>query len=224
MNFKCCFFINVLALGLLCFSKPMLGGRLQLRPLSTDEVIRILKENGKPDAKPQGRFFTTGVAAVKGFALGLTKGVGIPLVYEFATSNSTIEFLNRLTYNGQNQPVQYETEEVCIGGDDDYDDYYDCGNDCDYGNYYYNNDYDDDYDYRKRKGRADNVNLPKDTMDTLKMKEILSSNKAGSASKVEYNDKVSSTATDSTGATQSKRKKRSKTCIIVQKPKVQSNR
>uniref|UniRef100_A0A1B0BKP8 Uncharacterized protein n=1 Tax=Glossina palpalis gambiensis TaxID=67801 RepID=A0A1B0BKP8_9MUSC len=134
MNFKCCFFINILALGLLCFSKPMLGGRLQLRPLSTDEVIRILKENGKPDAKPQGRFFTTGVAAVKGFALGLTKGVGIPLVYEFATSNT------------------------------------------------------------------------------------------GSASKVEYNDKVSSIATDSTGATQSKRKKRSKTCIIVQKPKVQSNR
>uniref|UniRef100_A0A1A9USJ3 Uncharacterized protein n=1 Tax=Glossina austeni TaxID=7395 RepID=A0A1A9USJ3_GLOAU len=89
MNFKCCFFINVLALGLLCFSKPMLGGRLQLRPLSTEEVVRILKENGKRDIKPQGRFFTTGVAAVKGFALGLTKGVGIPLVYEFATSNNT---------------------------------------------------------------------------------------------------------------------------------------
>lgn len=205
---------------------------MQLRPLSTEEVVRILKENGKRDTMPQGRFFTTGVAAVKGFALGLTKGVGIPLVYEFATSNSTIEFLNRLSYNGQNQPVQYETEEVCIGGDDDYDDYYDCGNDCDYncgnncdyGNDYYDNDYDNDYDYRKRKGRADNFNLPKDTMDASKMKEILSSNKASSATKVADDDKVSSIVTDTTGVTQSKRKKRSKTCIIVQKPKVQSNR
>uniref|UniRef100_A0A1A9ZNM0 Uncharacterized protein n=1 Tax=Glossina pallidipes TaxID=7398 RepID=A0A1A9ZNM0_GLOPL len=134
MNFKCCFFMNVLALGLLCFSKPMLGGRLQLRPLSAEEVVRLLKENGKFDIKPQGRFFTTGVAAVKGFALGLTKGVGIPLVYEFATSNTS------------------------------------------------------------------------------------------SATKVADNDKVSSIASDTTGITQSKRKKRSKTCIIVQKPKVQSNR
>uniref|UniRef100_A0A1A9WMR2 Uncharacterized protein n=1 Tax=Glossina brevipalpis TaxID=37001 RepID=A0A1A9WMR2_9MUSC len=246
MNSKCCFYIKILTLGLLYFSKPMLGGRLQLRPISSEEAIRILKEYARNDAKTEGRFITSGIAAVKGFALGITKGMGIPLAYDFVTSNSTIDFLIRLSNatKGGQPTVQYETEEVCIDGDYDDDYYYDCGNDCDYncgnncdygndyGNDYDNdsgNDYDgndDDYDNNnsKRRGRNVDINLPKDTIDTLKMKEILSFNVTSNANKVEDNRKNSSTKADTTGVTQSKRKKRSKTCIVIQKPKVPNNR
>lgn len=69
-----------------------------LRPLSAKEVIKILKAAGREDAIPEGRVVTQGLAAMTGFALGLTKGVGGTILFDLASSNATSQFINNFNY------------------------------------------------------------------------------------------------------------------------------
>ncbi|KAM7342291.1 uncharacterized protein ACRADG_009756 [Cochliomyia hominivorax] len=74
--------------------------RVILRPLSSQEVVRILKIAGREDAIPEGRVVTQGLAAMTGFALGLTKGIGGSILFDLATSNATSDFINNFNITG----------------------------------------------------------------------------------------------------------------------------
>ncbi|XP_023308579.2 uncharacterized protein LOC111690338 isoform X1 [Lucilia cuprina] len=74
--------------------------RVILRPLSAQEVVRILQLAGREDAVPEGRVVTQGLAAMTGFALGLTKGIGGTLLFELASSNATSQFINNFNVTG----------------------------------------------------------------------------------------------------------------------------
>lgn len=74
--------------------------RVILRPLSAKEVVRILKIAGREDAIPEGRVVTQGLAAMTGFALGLTKGIGGSLLFDLATSNATAQYINNFNVTG----------------------------------------------------------------------------------------------------------------------------
>ncbi|XP_068144139.1 uncharacterized protein [Drosophila tropicalis] len=70
--------------------------RLALRPLSLKELRRALRESGQLDDTPAGRSVASALAGIKGFALGITKGVGGSILFDVVTANATLEYVSNL--------------------------------------------------------------------------------------------------------------------------------
>ncbi|XP_060651394.1 uncharacterized protein LOC132788094 [Drosophila nasuta] len=79
-------------------SSPVAAGRISLRPLSPSELRSALRDvtNQGVERSPDGRSVSSALAALKGFALGVTNGIGGALLYDVATSNETIAYLSNL--------------------------------------------------------------------------------------------------------------------------------
>ncbi|KAH8369715.1 hypothetical protein KR093_000687, partial [Drosophila rubida] len=67
------------------------AGRVSLRPLSPGELRSAFR-----DASGDGRSVGSALAGLKGFALGVTNGIGGALLFDVATSNETIAYLTNL--------------------------------------------------------------------------------------------------------------------------------
>ncbi|KAH8260964.1 hypothetical protein KR044_001108 [Drosophila immigrans] len=104
---------NGLNLALTCLRSA--AGRVALRPLSPSELrSAFLAANGDGD----GRSLSSALAGLKGFALGVTNGIGGALLFDVATSNETIAYLNNLieslnTNSGSNSDAG-SFQEVCF--------------------------------------------------------------------------------------------------------------
>ncbi|XP_062135736.1 uncharacterized protein LOC133845322 [Drosophila sulfurigaster albostrigata] len=77
---------------------PVAAGRISLRPLSPSELRSALHDvtSQGVERSPDGRSVSSALAALKGFALGVTNGIGGALLYDVATSNETIAYLSNL--------------------------------------------------------------------------------------------------------------------------------
>ncbi|KAL7735078.1 hypothetical protein ACLKA6_002046 [Drosophila palustris] len=76
--------------------------RVALRPLSPSELRRALIEAGGQGSErtPNGRSsVSAALAGIKGFALGVTNGIGGALLYDVATSNATLAYVINLLSN-----------------------------------------------------------------------------------------------------------------------------
>ncbi|TMW44301.1 hypothetical protein DOY81_010619 [Sarcophaga bullata] len=93
MHIKYVFSLTVMLAFLATTTVNVDARRIRLRPLSAKEVVRILKAAGREDAIPEGRVVTQGIAAITGFALGLTKGIGGAMLVDMASSNATQQFI-----------------------------------------------------------------------------------------------------------------------------------
>ncbi|KAH8411028.1 hypothetical protein KR222_007448, partial [Zaprionus bogoriensis] len=69
--------------------------RLVLRPLTASELRAALDEVNNDDT-PNGRSVSSALAGIKGFALGISNGIGGALLYDVATSPAGIEYLTNL--------------------------------------------------------------------------------------------------------------------------------
>lgn len=78
------------------------AGRVALRPLSPSELRRAFLEAGgvrNAVRSPDGRSVSSALAGIKGFALGVTNGVGGALLYDVATSTTTLAYVTNLLNN-----------------------------------------------------------------------------------------------------------------------------
>lgn len=75
--------------------QPFAARRIVLRPLSASELRQALAELQSEDA-PNGRSVSSALAGLKGFALGVTNGIGGALLYDVATSEQGSQYLSNL--------------------------------------------------------------------------------------------------------------------------------
>lgn len=66
-----------------------------MRPMSASELRQALDKLQSEDA-PNGRSVSSALAGLKGFALGVTNGIGGALLYDVATSEQGTQYLNNL--------------------------------------------------------------------------------------------------------------------------------
>lgn len=75
--------------------EPFAARRIVLRPLSAIELRQALDKLQSEDA-PNGRSVSSALAGLKGFALGVTNGIGGALLYDVATSEQGTQYLSNL--------------------------------------------------------------------------------------------------------------------------------
>ncbi|ALC41519.1 CG13438, partial [Drosophila busckii] len=90
------------------------AARLALRPLTSLELRRALLESQAATAG-NGRSVSSALAGLKGFALGITKGVGGALLFDVITSNETAAYISNMLENSNGGSTNAgTTQEVCF--------------------------------------------------------------------------------------------------------------